>query len=121
ALNYLAGGLNPFGWKVTNVVIHLINGLLVFLLARLLLQLGLPVIRRKGITVAPSGQYIGILAAIIGGAWMLLPINLTAVLYVVQRMASLANVFVLLGLIGYVAGRTRMQDPSRHRGWAFAL
>jgi hypothetical protein len=39
---------------------------------------------------------------------MLLPINLTAVLYVVQRMESLANLFVLLGLIGYVSGRLRM-------------
>ena len=39
---------------------------------------------------------------------MLLPINLTGVLYVVQRMESMANLFVLLGLIGYVAGRRRM-------------
>ncbi|MEO7200444.1 MAG: hypothetical protein ABIY56_09555 [Dokdonella sp.] len=44
----------------------------------------------------------------IAGAWMLLPINLTAVLYVVQRMESMANAFVLLGLIGYVAGRRCM-------------
>jgi hypothetical protein len=38
---------------------------------------------------------------------MLLPINLTGVLYVVQRMESMANLFVLIGLIGYVAGRRR--------------
>src|SRR6185312_10777429 len=37
-----------------------------------------------------------------------LPINLTAVLYVVQREESMANLFVLLGLIGYVTGRRRM-------------
>jgi hypothetical protein len=43
---------------------------------------------------------------------MLLPINLTAVLYVVQRMESMANVFVLLGLIGYAAGRRRMLAPT---------
>jgi hypothetical protein len=30
------------------------------------------------------------------------------VLYVVQRMESMANVFVLLGLLGYVSGRRRM-------------
>jgi tetratricopeptide (TPR) repeat protein len=40
---------------------------------------------------------------------MLLPINLTAVLYVVQREESMANLFVMLGLIGYVAGRQRMR------------
>lgn len=47
-------------------------------------------------------------AALIAASWMLLPINLTGVLYVVQRMESMANLFVLLGLIGYVAGRRRM-------------
>ena len=39
---------------------------------------------------------------------MLLPINLTGVLYVGQRMESMANLFVLAGLIGYVTGRRRM-------------
>lgn len=137
ALNYLASGLNPFWWKVANVAIHLANGLLIFLLARLLLRLGLPVIHRAG-TARHEGvdggqgpscanedsngkscqphahdvdkQYIGIVAALIAGAWMLLPINLTGVLYVVQRMESLANLFVMLGLLGYVATRLRMLD-----------
>ncbi|HET7664210.1 MAG TPA: hypothetical protein VFK31_11280, partial [Rhodanobacteraceae bacterium] len=135
ALNYLGSGFNPFWWKVTNVAIHLLNGLLVFLLARMLLRLGLPAIRRAG-TARHEGidggqcppyakaideRHVGIVAALIAGGWMLLPINLTAVLYVVQRMESMANVFVLLGLIGYVAGRMRMRDSARHRGWAFVL
>lgn len=47
---------------------------------------------------------------------MLLPINITAVLYVVQRMESMANLFVLLGLVGYVAGRQRMlRDQQANR------
>jgi hypothetical protein len=58
---------------------------------------------------------------------MLLPINLTAVLYVVQRMESMANLFVLAGLIGYIAGRRRMlaavPDAARdnHREWSGLL
>jgi hypothetical protein len=44
----------------------------------------------------------------------LLPINLTGVLYVVQRMESMANLFVLLGLLGYVAGRRRMLTEATH-------
>lgn len=115
ALNYLGSGLNPFWWKVTNVVIHLINGLLVFLLARLLLRLGLPYIRRRDDRADVDTRHIGIVAALIAGSWMLLPINLTAVLYVVQRMTSMANAFVLLGLIGYVIGRMRMRDGSHSR------
>ena len=57
---------------------------------------------------APRGGRSGIIAALVAAGWMLLPINLTGVLYVVQRMESMANLFVLLGLIGYVAGRQRM-------------
>jgi hypothetical protein len=63
---------------------------------------------------APTDQCsrAGIIAALIAAGWMLLPINLTVVLYVVQRMESMANLFVLLGLIGYVAGRRRMLAAS---------
>jgi hypothetical protein len=57
-------------------------------------------------------DFNGLIAALIAGAWMLLPINLTGVLYVVQRMESLANLFVLLGLVGYMAGRQRMLAES---------
>jgi hypothetical protein len=112
AANYLATGLNPYWMKLTNLVIHLMNGLLVFLLAHALLrstpvQNGFPA---EGIAteVAPAFARAGMVAALITAAWMLLPINLTAVLYVVQRMESMANLFVLLGLIGYVSGRRRM-------------
>jgi hypothetical protein len=102
AANYLATGLDPYWMKLTNLVIHLLNGLLVFLLTRALL---------RNINREAAGR-IGSVAALIAACWMVLPINLTGVLYVVQRMESLANLFVLLGLLGYVAGRERMLDPS---------
>jgi protein O-mannosyl-transferase len=103
ALNYLAAGLDPFWMKLTNLVIHLINGLLVFLLSRILLSQVKPYAESTRRDIA---------AALIAASWLLLPINLTAVLYVVQRMESMANVFVLIGLIGYVAGRLRMLQSA---------
>lgn len=99
ALNYLASGLDPFWMKLTNLVIHLLNGALAFLLTRLLL--------REAFTTTSNSRR-EITAILIATAWMLLPINLTAVLYTVQRMESMANLFVLLGLIGYVSSRHRM-------------
>lgn len=131
AANYLATGLNPYWMKLTNLVIHLLNGLLVFLLTRALLQ-GLPVgarLRAMGLATSneeyrpPGGsctgtaeqgaeRRIGVIAALVAAGWMLLPINLTAVLYVVQRMESMANLFVLLGLLGYVAGRRSMLERT---------
>ena len=115
AANYLASGLNPWSWKLFNLVVHLLNGVLVFLLARMLL---LAVTRPNPPPGSSAGQVpranegdkqrTGTVAALTAAGWMLLPINLTAVLYVVQREESMANLFVLLGLVGYVAGRQRM-------------
>ncbi|MGB3460617.1 tetratricopeptide repeat protein [Rhodanobacter lindaniclasticus] len=121
AANYLVSGLDPYWMKVTNLVIHLLNGLLAFLLAHELLRLALD--RRANLAGTREGvptsvrageqQRIGIIAALIATCWMLLPINLTAVLYVVQRMESMANLFVLLGLLGYISGRRRMLTAMR--------
>ncbi|MDE2150032.1 MAG: hypothetical protein KGJ55_09435 [Gammaproteobacteria bacterium] len=106
ALNYLAaGGLDPFWMKLTNLVIHLLNGALFYWLAALLLA------SRRG--TGPPTDDERVLAALITGGWLLLPINLTGVIYVVQRMESLANVFVVLGLLGYVAGRRRSLRGER--------
>jgi len=111
ALNYVVTGLDPYWMKLTNIAIHLLNGLLVFLFARNLLW----VVEQKkhhtqaavATTTIEATERICVIAALIATAWMLLPINLTSVLYVVQRMESFANLFVLIGLLGYIAGRTR--------------
>jgi len=100
AANYLTTGLDPYWMKLTNLLIHLLNGWLVYLLSLVLLRSD------------PSVRHLHspFVATLIAAGWMLLPINLTAVLYVVQRMESLANLFVLLGLLGYVIGRRCMLD-----------
>ncbi len=49
--------------------------------------------------------------------WAIAPINLTPVLLAVQRMESLAQVFVFAGLAFYIKGRERRLD-GRH-GWGY--
>ena len=117
AVNYLADGLNPFGWKLTNLVIHLLNGALIFLLARMLLIAARATSGNRAESASETAR-ASMLAALIAVGWMLLPINLTGVLYVVQRMESLANLFVLAGLLGYMHGRQRM---LRHARGGFTL
>lgn len=112
AANYLVAGLNPYWMKFTNLVIHLLNGVVAFLLARVLLR------RFR------EEHRAGLIAAVIAGAWLLLPINLTGVLYVVQRMESMANLFVLAGLLGYIHARARLRDDGpdgRSAWWYYAL
>ena len=103
-INLMTSGMDPFWFKLTNLVIHGINGLLVYGLLR---QLALA----RG---HPSGDRLALLAA---GLFLLHPLQLTSVLYVVQRMTSLAATFMLAGLLGYVRLRSRWASRP---GWGIA-
>lgn len=99
ALNYYwAGALDAFQFKLINVVIHLINALLVGIFST---QIAKTLAEDRAETVDRS-TWVGLLVAAI---WALHPLNLTAVLYVVQRMTSLCTLFGLAALIVYVAYR----------------
>jgi tetratricopeptide (TPR) repeat protein len=122
ALNhYFSGGrFDVFAFKLTNVVIHLINGLLVYWLSVLLLR------RYAGVARAPSAaagwsamqSYLPLLVAAL---WVLHPIQLTSVLYVVQRMTSMSAMFVLAGLLLFVVGRIRLESGrASGMAWMFA-
>lgn len=112
ALNYLAAGLDPYWMKLTNLGIHILNGWLVYLLTLELLKL--VGFAKKSSVNSPREcsrmemARTNTTALLVAWGWMILPINLTNVLYIVQRMESMANLFVLLGLIGYIVGRRRM-------------
>ncbi|WP_448098459.1 tetratricopeptide repeat protein [Luteibacter yeojuensis] len=110
AANFLATGLDASAMKVTNLLIHLANGVLLFALLRLVLSAVHSSVGRLRLIWLSGAMTL---------AWLLLPINLTSVLYVVQRMEALANLFVLLGLLGYT--RLRMRARSGWRDLAQAI
>jgi protein O-mannosyl-transferase len=99
AVNHYFTGLAPAPMKLTNIAIHAANALLAYGLLRQLLAL------------APLGEVSAMRRAwatrFAAAAWALHPINLLAVLFIVQRMESLAHSFVLAGLWLYLAGRQR--------------
>jgi len=98
AANYYLSDFNPFAFKLTNLAIHCLNGLLIYLLTALLARAAYP---------SSSAPRIRLLAAIVATLWVVHPIQTTSVLYVVQRMTSLASMFVLLALIFHVWARQR--------------
>ena len=114
-LNYLATGFNPFYFKLTNIVIHSINALLVFFIALFLLRQ-----QMKSGEACNSARRITLIALAISLGWALHPINLTNVLYVVQRMNSLSSLFVLAGILSYIRGRLAI-DTAPMKGWSFIL
>ncbi|MGH8282259.1 MAG: hypothetical protein ACRESE_00225 [Gammaproteobacteria bacterium] len=103
ALNiYFLGG-NAFPFKLVNLLIHLGNALLVlWLTKRLLLNC------RRRYQFDWNDTTLTWVSVLIAAAWALHPLNLTTVLYIVQRMTSLAALFTLAGMLAYVYGRERM-------------
>lgn len=106
ALNYyLAGGnLSPYAFKATNLIIHLANSWLVYLLVSLLFN---QLKHRDG--NLHTVKYHAWLPCLAAAIWAIHPLQLTSVLYIVQRMTSLSAFFVLAGLIVALLGRQRLQ------------
>jgi protein O-mannosyl-transferase len=94
---------SAYSFKVVNLAIHLLNCIVVFGLVRLLAGS----FRQRWRPQLPD-RYPEWLALAVASAWLLHPLNLTGVLYVVQRMASLAALFTFAGLTCYVWGRQRL-------------
>jgi hypothetical protein len=93
---------DPFPFKRDNLVLHLINGAL---LAMLLLRLGLAM----GADALRARFAAGFGAA----AWLLHPLFVSTVLYVVQREAMLPTTFALLALLTWLRGRSKASHDGR--------
>lgn len=105
-------GLNPWPMKLTNLLIHLLNTLLVFFLLRRVLD----IVQHSRPTQLPLQIPAWGLALLVSATWALAPINLSTVLFVIQRMELLATLFMLLGLLAYLRGRTWMNEGQSRRG-----
>lgn len=86
-------------WKLTNVVIHLLCGLLLAALAARLLA-------ARALVPSPSQRLAGGAVALV---WLLHPLHASTVLYTVQRMTELAALFMLAGMLLYLDGRRRYE------------
>ena len=104
ALNWHAAGANPFYFKLVNLLLHLANGVLVFVLIR---QLWARLDRA-------NASKSSLVASWATAVWLLHPMNLVPVLFVVQRMTGLAAFFTLAALCLYLYGR----QASRAAAWA---
>ncbi|MEQ9462635.1 MAG: hypothetical protein RJQ10_03150 [Haliea sp.] len=78
--------------KRVNLVLHLVNGVLVAAIFGVLLAH----------LAAPAAP---ILATLLAGAWLLAPLQVSTVLYVVQRMAMLSTTFMLCTLLAWLLWR----------------
>lgn len=92
----------PGSFKLTNLWLHLLTGVL-------LCWTTLNLLRLFGVSENRARW-----GAVLNMAfWLLHPYMLSTTLYVVQRMAQLATLFMLAGLAGYLHGRLVLQQPQR--------
>jgi protein O-mannosyl-transferase len=105
ALNYHFGGVDPVGYHLVSIGLHLANGLLVYLLLTRLFRQPKPWLARCGALL-----------------FVVHPLQTQAVNYTVQRMTSLGACFFLLALYAFVRARenltagTPLRAP-RHLLW----
>lgn len=110
AFNRSVIGPEALGYKGVNLAIHGLNVVLVYALGRLL-------VARLASAEAPQAALAFTFAAL----WALHPLQLSAVLYVVQRMTSLCASFMLLALLAYARARSREIAGQTVPRWQWAL
>jgi len=131
ALNYYFGQYHVEGYHIVNIGIHIINGILVYLLAFLVFRhlVSLSIIRisrEPDRGDSPFAAYIlPLLSSLI---FIAHPIQTQSVTYIVQRMTSMTVMFYLAAFICYLYARNssgRLLKPSLWIAcgifWIFAL
>lgn len=108
AVNYYVGGLDVFGYHLVNFLVHCLAALFLYLFIRRTLEL--PILDG---TPRRYSSEIAFLATLF---WACNPIQVSAVTYIVQRMACLGALFYVMALYFYLRART---GTSRNEAAAF--
>jgi hypothetical protein len=114
-LNVELLGPSIWGLKFVNLLLHLLNGTLVYALFRVFAANG-------GLAkVSPDEKNIRWMPLLAAALWLLHPLFVSTVLYVIQRMAMLSALFTLLAMLAYVHGRMSWGRGERTRAaWLLA-
>jgi protein O-mannosyl-transferase len=95
ALNYHFHKLRVFGYHLVNVILHVLSGIFVYLIARMLFQIGL---RRKELDPEgrPAGRTASFLALLTAAIFVSHPIQVNTVTYIIGRNEGMASLFYLV-------------------------
>lgn len=99
---------DPRPFRITNLLIHLINGLLIFLLTR------------RVFATVHKQETAELLALLCVTLWLLHPLLVSTTAYIIQRMTQLGSLFTLMGLLCYMRGRGYLPTDAR-RGWLWIV
>lgn len=105
AINYFIHQTGLEGYHITNVAIHIFNGFILYLIMYNILSLKY----FNGKKIVTFKRFVCILAAVM---FIVHPMQVNAVTYIVQRTASLAATFYLLAIFFFI--KFRVYDKIRY-------
>ncbi|WP_296247034.1 hypothetical protein [uncultured Stenotrophomonas sp.] len=105
-----AGSFDPATFKATNILIHALTACALAWFFQLLLQ-----------AVSAPAKHVRWVAPALALAWALHPLQVSSVLYVVQRMQTMGTLFLVLALLAYLqARRAQLAGKSGRKGFLLA-
>lgn len=104
ALNMVIGGDSTFSFKLGNLLHHLAMAAFVYLL-----------VKQMFLRDARQMSQATWLALLVTALWLLHPLNVSTVLYVIQRMAQIAALCCVIGLWLYMTVRSWMESGTLNR------
>ncbi|MFI5324659.1 MAG: tetratricopeptide repeat protein [Candidatus Rokuibacteriota bacterium] len=111
-LNYVTGGLDPWGYHLGNLLLHAANVGVLWLVARRLLAIGA--------SAATTSATVAAGATIAALVWGLHPLRAEAVAWASARRDVLCGLFYLLAVLAYLRSVTSGAGIER-RCWALSL
>jgi Flp pilus assembly protein TadD len=113
AFDYLLWGMDPFGYHLTNLLLHTANAILVFLIARQLLFYAAPGQDRTGL----------LLGSVVGALFFSIhPLRVESVAWATERKDVLCGFFYLLAVLAYIqAWRSRTGEVLARRWYWSSL
>ena len=106
SVDYALWGMHPFGYHLTNVLLHAANAVLFYVLALGLLRRAMPAAGPRAITAG---------AAVAALFFALHPLRVESVAWITERRDELSTLFYLVTVLAYV--RACDLDGSPRRRW----
>jgi len=110
ALDYLVWGMNPLGYHLTNLLLHSVNAVLFYFLARRLLSLAY--------SLSAGSEELALRAAACFAAlfFAIHPLRVESVAWATQRRDVLSGFFILCTILCYLRAAEK-PDGTRPRRW----
>src|SRR5207249_4634909 len=106
-MDYVLWGMNPVGYHLTSLLLHVTSAVVFFFLARRLLTLALPLASGRGHALTVSAGFAALVFAIH-------PLRVESVAWATERRDVLSGLFYLSAVLAYLRACDR---EERGRGW----